>query len=427
MKFNVSLEKFSKTIELIPLATQTFSKGSRQYPFGAAPVFLDRGLGSHVWDIDGNEFIDYPMALGAIILGHSYGAVNDAIAAQLKKGINFSLPHHLEGELAEALIDIIPCAEMVRFGKNGSDATAGAVRAARGFTGRDKIACCGYHGWQDWFIGTTTRNKGVPKATSDLTLPFVYNSIESLEKIFAENQNEIAAVIIEPVGILAPEADYLSKVKRLTQKNGAVLIFDEMVTGFRWGVGGAQEYYGVVPDMACFGKAMGNGMPLAAVVGRKDIMEMFDEVFFSFTHGGECLSLAAGLATIKEIREKDVINKVWRLGQKLKDGYNRIADEFGMKGITECSGFAPHTVVTFKDGAGAEALKLKTLFEQEALARGILAMGMHNMSYAHSDEDVGKTLNAYRDTLRIIKDALSSGDIERFIKGEVVQPVFRKP
>ena len=427
MKFDKSLEKFSKAIEVIPLATQTFSKGSQQYPFGVSPIFLEKGYGSHVWDVDGNEFIDYPMALGAVILGYSYGAVNDAIAEQLKKGINYTLPHSLEYELAELLTDVIPCAQMVRFGKNGSDVTAGAVRAARGFTGREKVACCGYHGWQDWYIGTTTRNKGVPKATSDLTLPFNYNDIESLEKIFLENKNEIAAVIMEPVGVVEPEDDFLNKVKELAHKNGAILIFDEMVTGFRWSLGGAQEYYGVIPDMACFGKAMGNGMPISAVVGRKDIMEMFGEVFFSFTHGGESLSLAAGLASIKEIRNKDITSKVWRLGQKLKDGYNAIVDDFDMRDITECIGLAPHTVSVFKEGSGLDVLKLKTLFQQESLSKGILTLGVHNISYSHTDEDVDKTLEGYKQALAIIKEAVSSGEIEKYLKGDVVQAVFRKP
>ena len=426
MKFYRSLEKFYKTIEMIPLATQTFSKGPQQYPLGASPIFLDRGCGSHVWDIDGNEFIDYPMALGAVILGHTYGAVDDAILRQLKKGINYTLPHYLESELAELIVDVIPCAQMVRFGKNGSDATAGAIRAARAFTGRDKVACCGYHGWQDWFVGTTTRNKGVPKATADLTMTFDYNNIESLNKIFAENKNEIAAVIMEPVGVVDPREGFLNKVKKVAQDHGAVLIFDEMVTGFRWSIGGAQEYYGVIPDMACFGKAMGNGMPIAAVVGRKDIMKMFDEVFFSFTHGGECLSLAASLATIKEIIKERALDRVWELGQRLKDGYIGLIADFKLNDVMECVGYAPHTVSIFKNGRG-DALELRTLFQQEALKRGVLAIGVHNISYSHTQEDVDKTLAVYKETLGIIRQALSEGDLKKYIEGEIVQPVFRKP
>src|SRR3990167_8368081 len=266
MKLTKSLEFYNVAKEIIPSATQTFSKGPQLYPFGVSPIFLEKGRGSHVWDVDGNEFIDYPMALGAVLLGYTYPVVDAAILQQLRSGINYTLPHSLEGELAGLLTDVIPCAQMVRFGKNGSDATAGAVRAARAFTGRDKIACCGYHGWQDWFIGTTTRNKGVPKATADLTIPFNYNDLESLKKVFQANKGQIAAVIMEPVGVIEPTGDFLNKVKELTHANGALLIFDEMVTGFRWSLGGAQEYFGVIPDLACFGKALGNGMPISAVV-----------------------------------------------------------------------------------------------------------------------------------------------------------------
>jgi glutamate-1-semialdehyde 2,1-aminomutase/spore coat polysaccharide biosynthesis protein SpsF len=427
MKVDKSLELYHAAIEVIPSATQTFSKGPQLYPFGVSPIFLERERGSHVWDVDGNEFIDYPMALGAVLLGHAYPAVDEAIQRQLKSGINYTLPHRLESELAALLTDVIPCAQMVRFGKNGSDATAGAIRAARAFTGREKVTCCGYHGWQDWYIGTTTRNKGVPQATAALTIPFDYNDIESLEKIFTGNKNQIAAVIMEPVGVIEPKVDFLNNVKEIARKNGALFIFDEMVTGFRWSLGGAQEYYGVIPDLACFGKAMGSGMPISAVVGRKDIMGVFNEAFFSFTHGGECLSLAAALATVKEIKNKDVINKIWRLGQRLKDGYNRIVDAFQLRNVTECVGCAPHTVSIFKDGPGVDSQELKTLFQQEVLQRGILTLCVHNVSYSHSDTDIEKTLEAFEAALAVVKEAISSGDIRPYLKGEVIQPVFRKP
>ena len=427
MKLTKSLEFYNVAKEIIPSATQTFSKGPQLYPFGVSPIFLEKGRGSHVWDVDGNEFIDYPMALGAVLLGYTYPVVDAAILQQLRSGINYTLPHSLEGELAGLLTDVIPCAQMVRFGKNGSDATAGAVRAARAFTGRDKIACCGYHGWQDWFIGTTTRNKGVPKATADLTIPFNYNDLDSLKKVFQANKGQIAAVIMEPVGVIEPTGDFLNKVKELTHANGALLIFDEMVTGFRWSLGGAQEYFGVIPDLACFGKALGNGMPISAVVGRKDIMGVFNEAFFSFTHGGECLSLAAALATVREMKSKDVINKVWRLGQKLKDGYNKIVDKFQLRDVTECVGCAPHTVAIFKEGSGVDSQELKTLFQQEVLQRGVLTLCVHNVSYSHSDTDIEKTLAAFEAALALVKEARSSGDIKPYLKGEVVQPVFSKP
>jgi len=427
MKFNKSLKSYEKAIELIPLATQTFSKGPQQYPLGVAPVFLSKGKGSHVWDLDGNEFIDYPMGLGAVILGHGYPAVNRAIEKQLKQSVVHSLPHILEYELSKMLVDLIPCAEMVRFGKNGSDATAGAVRAARALTNREKIACCGYHGWQDWFIGTTTRSQGVPLSVKNLTLTFNYNDIASLEKIFAENPQQIAAVILEPVGVVEPQNQFLEKVKDLTHRNGALLIFDEIVTGFRMDMGGAQKYYHVVPDLACFGKAMGNGMPISCVVGKKDLMKIFDDIFYSFTFGGECLSLAASIATIQEMKKKKALKKMWSLGKILKDGYNKLVADLGLQELSECIGLPVHSVILFKESAGVNPLHLRTLFQQEAIQRGILAIGVHNICYSHTESDIKKTLKAYQETLGIIKKAVSEGDLMKYIKGKIVQPVFRKP
>ncbi len=412
--------------ELIPSCSQTFSKGYTQFPYGASPIFLESGKGSHVWDVDGNEFIDYAMALGPVILGHADPAVNKAIIDQLSHGITYTLPHRLEVEVAGLLREIIPCAEMARFGKNGSDATSGAVRAARAFTGREKIACCGYHGWQDWYIGTTTRNKGVPAAVQALTLTFEYNNIESLKKLFNANRGEIAAVIMEPVGVVEPAEGFLADVRGITRENGALLIFDEIVTGFRLALGGAQEYFGVIPDLACIGKAMANGMPVSAVVGKKEVMEIFDEIFFSFTFGGEALSLAAAKETISQLRREGVISRFWELGEKLKQGYNELARAHGLDKITECIGLSPRTVFTFKETDGLDQLTLKTLFQQEAIGKGILCSGPHNICHAHTHEDIDFTLAAYDHAFRTMAAALESGDFRRFIRGEIVKPVFRK-
>jgi glutamate-1-semialdehyde 2,1-aminomutase/spore coat polysaccharide biosynthesis protein SpsF len=421
------MDYLTRAKRLIPSQTQTFSKGPTQFVQGVSPAFLARGQGSHVWDVDGNEYIDYITALGPVILGYNYPAVTEAVIKQIHDGTSFSLPHYLEVELAELLVELIPCAEMVRFGKNGSDATAGAVRVARAFTVRDKIACCGYHGWQDWYIGTTTRRLGVPKSIQQLTLTFEYNNIESLERLFEENPDEIAAVIMEPVGVIEPEDDFLAKVKDVTHKNGALLIFDEIVTGFRVALGGAQAYFGVIPDLACFGKAMANGFPLSAVVGRREIMELFDEVFFSFTFGGEAVSLAAAAATIKEMQEKIVIGHLWEQGQKLKDGYNVLARELGMAGYTQCVGLPPHTVMTFRDKDGATGLVLRSLLQQELVKRSVLFLVGNNICYSHSDADVDHTLRAYRAALEYMAKAFDSDDPLAFLEGEPVQPVFRRP
>ena len=416
----------AKALQLIPSGTQTFSKAPTQFVQGVAPVFLKRGQGSHVWDVDGNEYIDYPMALGPIILGHHYPAVTAAVIRQIHDGTTFSLPHPLEVKVAELLVETIPCAEMVRFGKNGSDATAGAVRVARGYTGKDMIACCGYHGWQDWYIGTTTRNKGVPSGVKNLTVNFDYNNISSLERIFSEYPGQVAAVIMEPVGVIEPTDNFLQQVQAVTRKNGALLVFDEVITGFRLALGGAQDYYGVTPDLACFGKAMANGYPLSAVAGRRDVMEWFDEVFFSFTFGGETLSLAAAKATISEMKQKSVISHLWEQGRKLKDGYNVLAKEFGVNDFTECIGLSPRTVITFKDKTGDESLLYKSLFQQECLRRGVLFSGGQNICFGHSNADVDHTLRVYRTAMEILATAVKNGDACQRLEGEPVKPVFRK-
>lgn len=412
---------------LIPSGTQTFSKGTSQFTRGVAPVYLQRGQGARVWDVDGNAYLDLPMGLGAVILGHADPAVNAAAARQLQDGLSFSLPHPLEVEVAQLLVDLIPCAEMVRFGKNGSDATAGAVRAARAFTGRDLVLVCGYHGWQDWFIGTTTRNKGVPPAVQGLSKAFPYNDLAALERLFAEHPGKVAAVVMEPVGVVPPKPGFLEGVRKLTAQEGALLVFDEIVTGFRMSMGGAQEYFGVTPDLACFGKAMGNGFPIATVVGRRDVMAVFDEIFFSFTFGGEAVSLAAANATIRQLQERQALGHIWEQGQRLKDGLTVFAREFGIADRVSCQGYPPRTVVGFKDASGQPSLTLKTLFQQECLQRGVLFSGGQNLSLAHGPGETTEVLRAFRAAMEVCAEAVRKDDVAARLKGEVVQPVFRQP
>jgi glutamate-1-semialdehyde 2,1-aminomutase/spore coat polysaccharide biosynthesis protein SpsF len=421
-----SQELARRAAQLIPGGSQTLSKGSTQFVQGVAPTFLLRGEGSHVWDVDGNEYIDFPMALGPVILGYTYPAVDEAVRQQMTQGVSFSLPHPLEIEAAERLVAMVPCAEMVRFGKNGSDATAGAVRLARAFTGRDLIACCGYHGWQDWYIGSTTFNRGVPNAVRELTTTFEYNNIGSLERVLRRHGKRVAAVILEPIGVVEPEAKFLQQVRDLCSREGSLLIFDEVITGFRLARGGAQEYFGVLPDLACFGKAMANGYPLSAVVGRREIMKHFEQTFFSFTFGGEALSLAACIATLKEISEKEVIAHNWEQGVKIKDGLTVLTREFGMEKFVRCGGLPPRTVVSFFDESGRESLLLKSLFQQECLKRGVLFSGGQNICFSHSDEDVEHTLRVYRSALEITADATRRNKVEELLEGVPVQPVFRR-
>ena len=425
-----SLAWRSRAERAIPGISQTFSKNPDQYVRGVSPAFIQRGQGGHVWDVDGNEYIDYPLALGPIILGHNDPDVTAAVQEQLADGTIFSLPHPLEVEVSELLIETIPCAEMVRFGKAGSDATTAAVRAARAFTRRDRIAICGYHGWHDWSIGTTTRNLGVPAAVSGLSHSFSYNDIESLRDVLAEHPGEFAAVVMEPVSVVEPRDDFLQKVADETRANGALLIFDEIITGFRVALGGAQERYGVTPDLACFGKAMANGHPISALAGRAGVMDVFNEAFFSGTFGGETLSLAAARATIMKMKSEPVLERIWETGAKLQDGYNAIAGEVDLERNTQCIGLPPHTVTPFTDDGGGNpdtsGLAMRSLLQQEMGKRGILYLVGFNVCFAHTDEDVAMTLDALGESLQIVADANRAGRVEDALEGPPAQAVFRR-
>jgi len=423
LKLENSLRHFEKTKTLIPNCSQTFSKSYLQFSVGAVPLFVKEGKGCYLTDLDENTYIDYTMGLGACILGYAFEPVIERVEKELRRGTVFTLPSYLETELAELLRETIPCCEMARFGKNGSDVTSAGVRLARAYTGRKYIACCGYHGWQDWYIGTTTRDRGIPEEVKSLTLSFEYNNIQSLERLFEEYKNQIACVIIEPVGVEEPREDFLQKVRELTQKHGALLIFDEVVSGFRFSLGGAQEYFGVVPDLACFGKAMGNGMPISAIVGRSEIMELFEEVFFSFTFGGETASIVSAIATIQYLRDKKVIPYLWEQGKRLKQSIQKLIEDKEMEDIAFVKGYDVRFLLDF---VGENSLKLKTLFQQECAKRGILFTGSHNMALPHDDKIVEKTLEVYDEVFDIVKFAVEYDMVDELIEGQILQPVFRK-
>ncbi len=408
---------------LIPAFAQTLAKGPTQYVDGVAPKYLQRASGSHVWDVDGNEYLDYNMAIGPISLGYGYPAVNDAIRRQLEDGIVFPLIHPLEVAVAELVREVIPNAESVRYAKTGAEVTSAAVRLARAYTGRDKVLCCGYHGWHDWYIGITARNAGVPQAVKDLVYTFNYNDMDS---VMAALDEQTACVILEPMTFDFPKGDFLNKLKDACAANGSLLIFDEMWTGFRWALGGAQEFFGVTADLACYSKAIANGMPIAVLAGRADVMSLLDEqVFFFTTFGGEVLSLAAAQATIRELRDKNVPADLAAKGQTLMDGYNDIATELGIRDITHCKGHPARGLIVFDDKAG-QSLLMKSLVQQELIKRGILWSGFHNMCYSHSAADLDHTLAAYGEVLAELKGALEAGDIESRLRGRPVQPVFRR-
>jgi glutamate-1-semialdehyde aminotransferase len=414
---------YSRALPLIPAATQTLAKGPGQFVRGVAPKYLARGKGARVWDVDGNEYLDFSMAVGPLSLGYCYSAVDDAIAAQLRDGITFSLMHPLEVEVAELVREVVPWAESVRYGKTGAEVTSAAVRLARAATGRDKVLCCGYHGWHDWFIATTDRSAGVPAACRDLTFTIPYNDVGAAR---ASIDRETACVILEPATFEAPKPGYLEALREACDEAGALLVFDEMWTGFRLALGGAQERFGVRADLACFSKAVANGMPLSILTGRREVMALLEkDVFFFTTFGGEALSLAAAKATIGEIRARDVPAHLARLGRRLKDGYNEAASALGLAGVTACVGFDCRTMVTFGASA-ADPLELKSLVQQELVRRRILWQGFHNLSFSHTEADVDAALEAYREVLAILKGAVEIGDVRRRLLGTPVEPVFRR-
>jgi glutamate-1-semialdehyde 2,1-aminomutase len=415
---------WTRSLGLIPAGTQTLAKGPGQFVRGVAPKYLARGRGAHVWDVDGNLYLDFSMGVGPISLGYCYPAVDEAILAQLSQGITFSLMHPLEVELAELVRELVPGAECVRFGKTGADATSAAVRLARAFTGRDKVLCCGYHGWHDWYIGVTDRAAGIPAATRELSYTIPYNDLPAaLEAI----DGETACVILEPITFEQPAPGYLQGLRQACDAAGALLVFDEMWTGFRLALGGAQQHFDVRADLACFSKAVANGMPLSLLTGRRDVMQLLEkDVFFFTTFGGEALSLAAAQATLLELRAREVPAHLARIGARLKDGYNALARELGLSGVTACVGPECRTMVSFAAGGGANPLEMKSLVQQELLRRGILWQGFHNLSFSHTPADVAHALEAYRDALVVLKGALDTGDLVRRLLGAPVEPVFRR-
>ncbi len=413
---------YARAAGLIPAYTQTLAKGPGQYVRGVAPKYIQRGKGSHVWDVDGNEYIDYMMAIGPVSLGYCHEAVDKAILSQLAQGITFSQMHPLEVEVAELVREVVPNAEMVRFSKTGCDATSAAIRLARAFTGKNKVLCCGYHGWHDWYIAVTDRNKGIPKATQDMSFTFNYNDLQS---VIDSIDDDTACVILEPVVFEAPRDNFLHKLKEVCDQRGVLLIFDEMWTGFRLALGGAQAYFGVKADLACFSKAVANGMPVSVLTGRKEVMNLCEkDIFFFTTFGGEALSLAAAKATIHELKAHRVPERLASQGKKLKEGYNNITRELGMT-YTQCAGFDCRTIVTL-DAKSGNPLEMKSLVQQEMIKRGVLWGGFHNMCFSHSDDDVAYTLKAYREVLPILKSAVERGDVRGALRGEPVEPVFRK-
>lgn len=418
---------------LIPAGSHTYSKGDDQFPI-RSPRVMARAQGAYCWDVDGNRFLDWAMGNRVIALGHAYPAVNEAVRRQMENGLNFTRPSLLEHDLAEYLVDLLPVAEMVKFGKNGSDVTTAAVKLARAATGRQYIAYCIDHPFfsiHDWFIGTTPANSGVPEETAKLSLPFRYNDLGSLRALFDQYPGQIAGVILEPVKNEAPRDNFLAELRALTTKEGAVLIFDEMISGIRFDLRGAHHLYGVTPDLACFGKAISNGYSFSLLAGRRDIMELGGirhdrrRVFLlSQTHSSESIGLAACRATLDECRRVDVTKHIWALGKRLVEGVRAVAAEEGVTDHVRIIGFDcnPQILSTRSDGAFWPALH--TSFHEEVIAHGVLIPWI-SITYSHGDEELAMTLEAVRHGMRKVRRAIDENRVDESFEGPAVKPVFR--
>ena len=412
-------ELWDNAIRLMPRGTQTMSKCPDQFVDGVYPKFVVSAKGAYITALDGTKYLDFMCALGPIILGYNHTPTNKAIKKQLKKGIIFSLPALLEQELAQLIVDCVPSAEQVRFCKNGSDADLAAVRIARASTGKEKIIkpVGGYHGWGDWHA-ISMRPYGVPSCLKDLIDEFEFNNLDSLEKLLSKG--DVAGVIIEPQALTRPNPGFLQGVRELCTKYDAVLIFDEVVTGFRWSLGGAQEYFGVTPDLTCMGKAVANGMPLGIIAGKQEYMKELDHAFYSMTFGGECLSIAAAIATIKELKTKDY-TYLWDLGNKLDVGIKAAAEKYELK--VNFAGDALRHNLSF-DPSYKDASGMKALFYQEMVKQGILFPNVVYIQFSHTEKDIEKTIKAANNAFKTVKENLDN--IDAVLEGKRSTEIFRK-
>ncbi len=344
---------------------------------------------------------------------------------QLEEGTTFSLPHPIETVVAEKVRDMVPCAEMVRFGKNGTDATSAAIRISRAHTRRDRVAICGYHGWQDWYIGATTRNLGIPKAVSELSHMFAYNNLDSLNDLFKKYPGEFAAVIMEPMNTTFPNPGYLESVKELAHKNGALFVFDEIITGFRFAPGGAQELFGVTPDLASFGKGVANGHPLSIITGKEEYMMVMNDIFFSGTFGGETLSLAAANAAVDKIKRENVCGKIKATGENVLSLLNPSIKNHGLEDVISLSGHPAWPFVMIKDAGALTSFQIKTLYLQEMFKRGILTVGTFNISFAHTDADVNALAKAWDEVMGILAGGIMTGNLGSLLECDVLVPLFK--
>lgn len=436
MDFTKSNQWRIKAKNLIPGGGHTYSKGDDQFP-QLSPFAIQKGKGGRVWDIDGNEFVDWGMGLSSVLLGHAYEPILEVVRKELENGCNFIRPSFIEAEVAELVSDTIPSAEMVKFAKNGSNATSAAVKLARAYTGKDIILRCKDHAFfsiDDWFMGNTVVNAGIPQKIRDLTDTFNYNDPQSLIDKIAEHNNNVACVILEPAATHEPQNNFLQKVREICTQNQIILIFDEVVSGFRFHPKGAQYLYGVTPDLSSFGKAMGNGFSISALVGKREIMERggidhdFERVFLlSTTYGGETHHLRAAQKTLELLLQNDyqITKKIWHTGKTLREAYNQIAKQYNISEYTQLTGIDCRPYFSFTNKQQEQDPILRTLFMQEMIKHGILLQTI-NPSFSHGDSEISQTIEGFEKALKTVSQAIEKNCAQELLVGNETKPVFRK-
>lgn len=433
-----SMELYERAMKLIPGATQLISRRPNRVAYGVSPVYASRAAGARFWDVDGFEYIDWISGIGSIILGYADPVVDDAVRQQISTGTIYSVNHELEIELAEELCRSIPCAEMVRYAKCGGEACAIAVRIARGVTGRDKVLFCGYHGWQDWYLAANLAEEaslnahlfpgieptGVPKCLAGTVLPFAYGDLTQLGELLDRHRGEVAAVIMEPLRSEIPVDGYLAGVGKLAREHGAVFILDEVSAGLRFSTGGAQQYLNVTPDMAVFAKSLSNGYPMAAVVGKREVMEPAARMFISSTYWSDTIGLRAALTTLREVRRRDVPGQLWKFGAELKRRLNAVAAEVGLD--AHCEGIDVHPHLHFGIADATLKSQVTTLYIQEMAKRGCHGYASFYLNAAQGAAELEQTVGSARETFTIIRDALETKTVEQRLECAIQQDAFRR-
>ena len=438
MRSKKSMQLYDRACRLIPGGTQLLSRRPSKYAWGVSPVYARSAKGARFTDLEGNEYIDWVSGIGAIILGYADPVVDEAVCRQISQGTIYSINHELEVELAEELVSLIPCAEMVRYAKCGGEACSIAVRIARGTTGRDKVLICGYHGWHDWYLAANLHvddnldshlfpgiePTGVPRCLEGTAIAFPYGDAASLAQLLDEHCGEVAAVIMEPFRSELPPDGFLSEVRRLASDAGVILIFDEITTGFRPSAGGAQPVIGVEPDMAVFAKSISNGYPMGAVVGRREVMEPAARMFISSTYWSDTIGLRAALTNLREIRRRNVPEQLDQLGRTLQSRVNAVAEE--TRAPVRCEGVTIFPQLHFDADDAVMTRKLSTLYIQEMAKRGCHGYASFYLNAAQGDAEVEQTIDAVRETFTLIAEGLARGTVDELLECELKEDIFRR-